>query len=206
MKKLHNLLSRLKFLPVVAIFHIWLLCANKLVYAETFSPTSSPITNQAKSQTSSLNDFFAAASAIGSLLSGLVAVAAYRKSVFSQGQTDALLISATKALDDLIKGAKDEDEKKRLQEAQRAFENQLRNLIDRSTASKNAKKWLKDKISQLTHHAVDYVLQTESVNQKTIDKFSEQIEKYLKTIQECLDPDIGRTNLLDEVWVSGMKT
>ncbi|NEU73618.1 phasin family protein [Hassallia byssoidea VB512170] len=209
MKKQNKLVVWLKSLPVAVIFLLWLLNANKFIYAQISSPTAIPtlsLSNTAsQNQTSSSvepkqdSQLIAAIAAFGSLLSGIAAILALRKSQNNEKINDLLSKQIFKYFDSLIKQSKDPIEKKRLLDQKKFFEEELRALTKRSDASKKAGKWLKDRRERLAEEAVQHALSDKFITNKDIkEKLYSHLNDYLHGIQESL-LEICDTDYIDEL-------
>lgn len=214
MKKQNKLVVSLKSLPVAVIFMLWLLNANKVIYAQIPSPTAIPTPslsntasqNQASSSIEPKHDW-EALNAFGTFLSGITAVIALIKSYYTDKQSkqnqekqikmESLLSNSFNILRD---PSKDSIEKQRLlDQQQKIFEEELRALAKRSGASKKAGKWLKDRRERLAEEAAQHALSEKSITNKDIrEKLYSHLNDYLYGIQESL-LEIGDTDYIDKL-------
>ncbi|MFB8792166.1 MAG: hypothetical protein U7123_25800 [Potamolinea sp.] len=210
----HNTLYRLLLFPSLAtVLLLWTQSINIPLYAQSQSlantPGSSSTTTPNKSQASSSTDpdnFWNVIDSIGSILSGIIAVAAFIKSEnnkkqieISQVDIDKTLSGLTKVLDQLIEQTDDEEKKQKLLEQKKVFEAQRRELAKRSDASQKAKKWLETHREKLADQAVDHAIGNESVEQNIITQFRSHINDYLYAIHRCID--IGEPSFIDELGI-----
>lgn len=214
MKKQNKLVVWLKSLPVAVIFMLWLLNANKFIYAQISSPTAIPnpslsntaSQNQASSSVKPKHDW-EALNAFGTFLSGITAVIALIKSYYTDKQSkqnqekqikmESFLSNSFNILRD---PSKDSIEKQRLlDQQQKIFEEELRALAKRSGASKKAETWLKDRRERLAEEAVQYALFDKSITNKDIrEKLYSHLNDYLYVIQESVYY-LGDTNSIDKL-------
>jgi hypothetical protein len=203
MLKLNNLVSLLSFLPIVVICPLGLLSLNipllakapQLATLSTSTPSVIP---------ASPNPTIADWGAIGSLLSGIVAVIALFKTNNNENQTIKLKLlveeTVNEVFNELIEKAEAESEKQRLLKKKQLFQEQFRVLSIRADASIKAQNWLKThREKSLVDDAVKSALKNEDVRDDVRKDFRKHINQCLYVVQECLNPVIGRFDLIDKI-------
>ncbi len=199
MLRLNNLFGLSIFLPLSLILPLGFLHPNTFLSAKTPKLTTYSATLSSANPTSP-NPMIADLGAFGSLLSGVVAILAFVKAQKNEREAKKVQSALIDTFDELIKTAKNEAEKQRILEKKQFFEEQFKNLANRANASKQARKWLENnRENSLVDDAVNYALKNESVREDVRKEFRLHINQYLYIIQECLNPDIGRFNLIDQI-------
>lgn len=158
------------------------------------SPNANPVPSQASLKAANTNtDVWGRFGAIGSLLSGIIAVLAFLQSWKNKDITDT---SISSLIDVLKNQTNDPNKKQEFLDIQTKFFQESKEISDDERADKDAKKWLKKNMEGLADRALNTILIGENFSEQDRNKFRCNLLEYLSAIQK--DLSIGDYDHMDQ--------
>lgn len=153
-------------------------------YKISSSSTASPVLTQTSLKPANTNtDIWGQIGAIGSFVSGVIAILAFIQSSNNKAESESKISSL---IDTLTNQTNDPRKKQELLDIKEKFQQKKKEIYEDEIADKEAAKWLEKNIEQLADTALNTVLREQNFSQKDRDNFRSNLVQYLSAIKKDL--------------------